>query len=71
MTDGLRQYRTIYIELPRKNGKTNLASAIALYMLCAEAATSIKDRLDMSDIFCCGHRFRFDALSRFPGKRLP
>lgn len=34
--DGLRQYRTIYIELPRKNGKTNLASAIALYMLCAE-----------------------------------
>lgn len=34
--DGLRQYRTVYIELPRKNGKTNLASAIALYMLCAE-----------------------------------
>jgi len=34
--DGLRQYRTAYIELPRKNGKTNLASAIALYMLCAE-----------------------------------
>lgn len=34
--DGTRQYRTIYIELPRKNGKTNLASAIALYMLCAE-----------------------------------
>ena len=34
--DGLRQYRQVYIELPRKNGKTNLASAIALYMLCAE-----------------------------------
>jgi phage terminase large subunit-like protein len=31
--DGRRQYRTCYLELPRKNGKTELAAAIALYML--------------------------------------
>lgn len=31
--DGLRKYRTAYIELPRKNGKSNLAAAIALLLL--------------------------------------
>jgi len=34
--DGLRQYRTALIFLPRKNGKTELAAAIALYCLLAE-----------------------------------
>lgn len=31
--NGLRQYRTGYVEIPRKNGKSELAAAIALYML--------------------------------------
>jgi phage terminase large subunit-like protein len=31
--DGTRQYRTCFIELPRKNGKTTLAAAIALALL--------------------------------------
>jgi phage terminase large subunit-like protein len=31
--DGSRQYRTVYIEVPRKNGKSELAAAIALYLL--------------------------------------
>ena len=34
--DGMRQHRTAYIEIPRKNGKSSLAAAIALYMLCAD-----------------------------------
>lgn len=34
--DGSRQYRTVYIEIPRKNGKTELAAAIALYLLFAD-----------------------------------
>ena len=34
--DGLRQYRFAYIEIPKKNGKTELAAALALYMLCAD-----------------------------------
>lgn len=34
--DGLRQYRTAYVEIPRKNGKTELAAAIALYLLMGD-----------------------------------
>jgi len=34
--DGLRRYRTCYVEIPRKNGKSNLSAAIALYMLFAD-----------------------------------
>lgn len=35
-TDGTRQYRTCYVEIPRKNGKSELAAAIALYLLFAD-----------------------------------
>lgn len=31
--DGLRQYRTAYVSVPRKNGKTTLAAGIGLYWL--------------------------------------
>lgn len=34
--DGLRNYRTCYIEIPKKNGKTELLAALALYFLCAD-----------------------------------
>lgn len=34
--DGLRQYRTAYVEIPRKNGKSELAAGIALKLLCAD-----------------------------------
>ena len=34
--DGWRRYTTVYIEIPRKNGKSLLAAAIALYMLLAD-----------------------------------
>ena len=34
--DGTRQYRTVYIEIPRKNGKTELAAAITLLLLFAD-----------------------------------
>jgi len=37
--DGLRQYRTVLLMLPRKNGKTELAAAIALYGLVADGET--------------------------------
>jgi len=35
-SDGLRRFRTAYIEIPRKNGKSTLAAAIALMMLVAD-----------------------------------
>ena len=34
--DGLRKYRTCLLMLPRKNGKTELAAAIAIYCLLAD-----------------------------------
>lgn len=34
--NGLRQFQKAYIEIPRKNGKTMLAAAISLYLLCAD-----------------------------------
>lgn len=34
--DGTRQYRTAYLEFPRKNGKSELAAAIALFLLFAD-----------------------------------
>lgn len=34
--EGIRQYRTAYIEIPRKNGKTSLLAALVLYLLCAD-----------------------------------
>ena len=34
--DGYRQFNTAYIEIPKKNGKSELAAAVALYLLCAD-----------------------------------
>ena len=35
-SDGLRRYRRVYVEVPRKNGKSSFTAAIALYMLTAD-----------------------------------
>jgi phage terminase large subunit-like protein len=34
--DGRRRFKTVYIEVPRKNGKSALSSGVALYMLAAD-----------------------------------
>ena len=34
--DGYRQFNTAYIEISKKSGKSELAAAVALYMLCAD-----------------------------------
>ena len=34
--DGKRQFRSAYVEIPKKNGKSELAAAIALYLLFAD-----------------------------------
>ena len=55
--DGLRQYRTAYIELPRKNGKSNLAACLALYHLLkdgehgAEVISAAGDRNQARIVF--------------------
>ena len=34
--DGLRRFRTVYVEIPRKNAKSTLGAAIALYLLLSD-----------------------------------
>ena len=34
--DKTRRYRTVYVEIPRKNGKSSLGAGLALYLLCAD-----------------------------------
>ncbi len=34
--DGFRQYNVVYIEVPKKNGKSELAAAVALFLLFAD-----------------------------------
>lgn len=34
--DGTRRFRKSYIELPKKNGKSTLASGVGLYLLCGD-----------------------------------
>ena len=34
--NGLRRFRTVYLEIPRKNAKSTLGSAVGLYMLCED-----------------------------------
>jgi phage terminase large subunit-like protein len=57
LPDGRRQYRTCYVEIPRKNGKTELAAAIGLYMLLgdgehgAEIYSAAVDRDQASLVF--------------------
>ena len=38
--DGRRVYRYCYVEVPKKNGKTELAAPLALYHLCADGEGS-------------------------------
>lgn len=56
-SDGLRQYRTSFVFLPRKNGKSNLIAAIGLYLLFgdnepgAEIYVAAADREQANAIF--------------------
>ena len=44
--NGQRQYRTSYVQIPRKNGKSNLLAAVALAMLFVEKEAG-------AEIYCC------------------
>lgn len=55
--EGYRQFRTAYVEIPKKNGKSELAAAIALYLLYADNEPSAEvygaaaDRQQASIVF--------------------
>jgi len=53
---GFRKYRTCYVEIPRKNGKSNLAAALILYLLFegepgAELISAAGDRGQANIVF--------------------
>lgn len=45
--DGTRRFRKAWIEVPRKNGKTELAAALALYLLVADNESG-------AEVYCTG-----------------
>jgi phage terminase large subunit-like protein len=55
--DGYRQYNTAYVEIPKKNGKSEIAAAVALYLTCgdgewgAEVYGCAADRQQASIVF--------------------
>lgn len=55
--NGYRQYNTAYVEIPKKNGKSELAAAVALYLTCgdgewgAEVYGCASDRQQASIVF--------------------
>lgn len=55
--DGQRQYRRVYIEIPRKNGKSTIAAGVALYLLMAdgepgaEVYSAASDRAQAAIVF--------------------
>ena len=61
-SDGYRQFNTVYIEVPKKCGKSELAAAVALYMLCAdgeqgaEVYSCASDRDQASIVFTAASR---------------
>ena len=56
--DGKRQYRTCYIEIPRKNGKTELAAAVTTYMLCGDGEQGAEVIGAAAEREQAGHVFR-------------
>lgn len=60
--DGYRQFRTAYIEIPKKQGKSELAAAIALYLLyadhepSAEVFSAAADRQQASIVYDVARR---------------
>jgi phage terminase large subunit-like protein len=44
--NGYRQFNTAYIEIPKKQGKSELAAAVALYLLCADFEPG-------AEVYCC------------------
>lgn len=75
---GLRQYTTAYITVPRKNGKTEFAAGLVLYMVCsdgepgAEVYGAAHDRNQAGTLFTMAKRMVLqdpDLRERFTVRR--
>lgn len=43
---GMRRFKTAYIEVPKKNGKSTMCAGFALYLLCGDGENG-------SEVYCC------------------
>src|ERR1051325_10390546 len=74
--DGTRQYRSAYIEIPRKNGKSTLCAGIALYLLVedgepgAQVYSAAVDKSQASIVFDSA-RAMVEASPYLRGRVLP
>ena len=41
--NGYRQFNTAYIEIPKKNGKSELAAAVALLLCCGDGSRPVRN----------------------------
>ena len=57
--DGNRRYRFVYVEIPKKNGKSPFAAAIGLYMLCADGEASPEVYIAAADREQAGYVYRY------------
>lgn len=46
--DGTRRYRTFYVEIPKKNGKSTLLAGLALYHLLGDGEAG-------AEVYCCAY----------------
>ncbi len=65
-----RQYRICYIEIPKKNGKSPFAAAMALYMLCADRENAPEVYFAAADREQAGYSYRYAALMAQANKTL-
>jgi phage terminase large subunit-like protein len=56
---GARQYRIVYVEIPKKNGKSPIAAAIGLYMLCADGEASPEVYIAAADREQAGYVYQY------------
>ncbi len=62
--NGFRQFRTAYVEIGKKNGKSELAAAIALYLLFADGEAG-------AEVYSCAADInRHPSFSTQPGRWL-
>lgn len=66
--DGLRRFRTAYIEVPRKNGKTTFIAGLGLYLLAAdgEPGAEIYSAATKRDQACLSHSEATRMVRRSP-----
>jgi phage terminase large subunit-like protein len=68
--DGTRRYRTVYLEVPRKNGKSTLTAGVGLYLLFSDFELGAEIYSAAADRAQAGIVFSLAAMMRSQSPRL-